>query len=78
MEACGIYNLCEGIKAGIEGAVHISKKIFGRNTPPNAFSSDSHPEVVNELETVWEGGAKYMDPQDEEEKEDKSLITQTP
>ena len=43
MEACGSNNLCGGLKAGIEGAIHASRTAFGRVTPPNAVSFDSHP-----------------------------------
>ena len=55
MEACGTNNLCGGLKAGIEGAIHASKRAFGKGTPPNAVSSNRHPKGVNGLETLWEG-----------------------
>ena len=68
MEAFRSYKLFSGIKASIEGAVHASKRDFGRNTPPpNAVSSDSHPEGANGLETVWEGGPEPTDSQEEGE-----------
>ena len=54
MEACGTENLCGGLKAGIEGAIHASKRAFGKGTPPNAVLSDSHPRGANGLETLWE------------------------
>ena len=55
MEACGSNNLCGGLKAGIEGAIYVSKRAFGKGTPPNAVSSDSHPRGANGLEMLWEG-----------------------
>ena len=58
MEACGSNNLCGGLKAGIEGAIHASKRAFGRATPSNVVSSDSHPKGATGLETLWEGAAE--------------------
>ena len=43
MEACGTNNLCGGLKAVIEGAIHASKRAFGRATPPNVVLSDNYP-----------------------------------
>ena len=54
MEACGSHNLCARLKADIEGAVHASERDFGRKTPPNAVSSDSHPKGATGLKTLWE------------------------
>ena len=77
MEAYGIHNLCAGIKAGIEGVVHESKRAFGRNTPPKAVSSNSHPKGATGQETVWEGGLEPTESQGNKE-EKKALITQPP
>ena len=56
MEACGSHNLCARLKADIEGAVHASERDFGRKTPPNTVSSDSHTKGANGLETVYGRG----------------------
>ena len=71
MEACGSNNLCGGLKAGIEGAIHASKRAFGKETPPNVVSSDSHPKGATGLETLWEGGSE---PEDSEGEEFPSLM----
>ena len=77
MEACGRNNLCGGLKAGIEGSVHTSKRVFGKETPSNAVSSDSHPKGVTGLETVWEGVSKPEDSQGEDT-DVKALLPQPP
>ena len=77
MEACVSHNLCAGLKSGIEGVVHASKRAFGRKTPSNAVLSDSHPKGASGLETVWEGRSKPEDSK-EEYKEVKALLTQPP
>ena len=77
MEAFGSHNLCARLKSGIKGAVHTSKRTFGRNNYSNPVSSDSHPKGANGLKTVWEGGSKPEDSK-EEEKEVKALLTQPP
>ena len=41
MKVCGTNNLCGRLKAGIKGAIHASKRAFGKETPPNAVLSDS-------------------------------------
>ena len=61
-EACGNNNLCDRLKSGIEGVVHASKRAFGRNTPPNAVSSNSHPKEANGLDILWEGVSESTDP----------------
>ena len=43
MEACGIHNLCAGLKYGINRTVHASKRAFERKTSSKVVSSDSHP-----------------------------------
>ena len=65
METCGSHNLCVGLKAGIKGALHASKRAFGRKKNPNAVSSDSHAEGAKVFDTVWDGGPKSTDPQEE-------------
>ena len=55
MEAFGTNNLCGGLKADIKGAIHASRRAFGRATPPNVVLSDNHPKGANGLETLWEG-----------------------
>ena len=52
MEVCGINNLCARIKYGIEGGVHARKRDFGKKTPPNAVSSNSHPKGATVLDTL--------------------------
>ena len=52
IEACGTNNLCGGLKDGIEGAIYASKRAFGRATPSNAVSSESHPKGDTGLETL--------------------------
>ena len=77
MEACGNNNLCGGLKDGIEGEIHASKRAFGKGTPPNAVSSDIHPRGANGLETLWEG---ISEPNDSggEDTDGKVLLTQPP
>ena len=77
MEAYRSHNLCAGLKAGIEVAVHASIRDFGRKTPPNSVSSDSHPEEANGLGTAWEGEPESTDPQDEKDVEG-ALLNQPP
>ena len=77
MEACESHKLFSGLKDGIEGAVHANKPAFWRKTPPNTVSSDSHPKGATGLETLWEGGSKPTNSQ-EEEKEVQALLTQSP
>ena len=35
MEACRSNNICTGLKANIEGALHASERAFGIKTPTN-------------------------------------------
>ena len=74
MEACGSHNLCARLKDGIEGAVHASKRAFGRKTPSNGVSSNRHPKGATGLETVWEVVSEPEDSQ-EGKKEVMALFT---
>ena len=77
METCGSNNLCAGIKAGIEGAVHARKRAFEKNTPSNTVSYNSHPEGTTGLKTLWEGGSESTDPPDSDNTESQEeLLTQ--
>ena len=62
LEACGSNKLCARLKSSIGGAVHASEQAFGKRTPPNSVSSDSHPEGSTGLKTVWEGVSNDSDP----------------
>ena len=55
LEAFFIHNFFAGLKAGIEGSVHASSQAFSKVIPQYTISSDTHPEVVTRLGTVWEG-----------------------
>ena len=77
MEACGSNNLCGGLKADIKGAIHTSKRAFGKGNPPNAVSSNSHPKGATGLETLWEGGSEPEDSEGED-MDVKALLTQPP
>ena len=75
MEACGTNNLCGGLKAGIEGAIHASKRAFGRATPSNAVLSNRHPKGATGLETLWEGTAEQGESEGEHT-DVEALLTQ--
>ena len=74
MEACGSNNLCAGLKAGIEGDVNDIKRAFGKKTPPNTFSCNSHPEGATGLKTMWEGGSESTDPPDIDDTESQEEL----
>ena len=74
METCGSNNLCAGIKAGIEGAVHARKRAFEKNTPSNTVSYNSHPEGTTGLKTLWEGGSESTDPPDIDDTESQEEL----
>ena len=77
MEACGTKNLCGGLKAGIKGAIHTSKRSFGKTNPLNAVSSDSHPKGANGFETLWEGTSEPSKSEGEDT-DVEALLTQPP
>ena len=72
LASCRRNNLCTRLKSCIDGALHSIKQASGKSTPPNAVLSDSHPEVVNGLETLWEGGFKTSYMQEIKQEPEKS------